>query len=204
VRLEVRTIDTWPWPLTPARQRQRSRFDSPYSATTDLLERELRHLGARQAYICMAVPEGMIRRDRTGPLASARPDHPGVMVVTDSKHGDLRYATDVFTDWRDNLRAIALGLEALRKVDRYGITRGGEQYRGFASLPAPTSSIEATHMTRSKALAVLYRAAGRNEAELDVGPRLFKLARAKAHPDRHDGDTALWDQVEAAVTILDR
>lgn len=202
MRLEVRTIDTWPWPLTE--RRQRSRFDSPYSATTSLLSRELRHLDARSAVICMALPETMIRQDRTGPLANARPEHPGVMVVTDSKHGDLRYATDVFTGWQDNLRAIALGLEALRKVDRYGITRGGEQYRGFAALAAPSGD-GATHMTHMDAVGLLANLADMPWAD-DPSTRkaIIRRARAAAHPDRHGMDTELWDQVEAAVTVVDR
>lgn len=46
------------------------------------------------------------------------------------------YATDVFTDWRDNVRAIAKGLEALRAVDRWGVAKRGQQYAGFALLTA--------------------------------------------------------------------
>jgi hypothetical protein len=33
--------------------------------------------------------------------------------------------------WQDNLRAVALGLEALRRVERYGIAQRGEQYAGW-------------------------------------------------------------------------
>jgi hypothetical protein len=45
--------------------------------------------------------------------------------------------------WRDNLRAIALGLEALRAVNRYGITRGiGEQYAGFLQLTTGVANPE--------------------------------------------------------------
>ena len=43
----------------------------------------------------------------------------------------LVYATDCCDFWQHNLRSIALGLEALRAVDRYGISRRGEQYAGF-------------------------------------------------------------------------
>lgn len=51
----------------------------------------------------------------------------------------LIYATDACEDWRHNVRSIALGLEALRAVDRFGISRRGEQYAGFrAALPAGT------------------------------------------------------------------
>jgi hypothetical protein len=43
----------------------------------------------------------------------------------------LVYATDACEHWQHNVRSIALGLEALRAVDRYGISRRGEQYAGF-------------------------------------------------------------------------
>lgn len=53
----------------------------------------------------------------------------------------LVYATDACEDWRHNVRSIALGLEALRAVDRYGITRKGEQYAGFrAALTAGSAA----------------------------------------------------------------
>lgn len=133
MRTIVRPIQQWPDP--PTKRRERSRFDSGYESTKALLERECRHLGAREVVIQLAVAESDIRIDGTYPKASARIDHPGVIVSFESKHGPLRYSTDTFTNWLDNLRAIALGLEALRKVDRYGIGRGGEQYQGWNALP---------------------------------------------------------------------
>lgn len=42
------------------------------------------------------------------------------------------YATDICVLWKHNVRSIALGLESLRAVDRYGITKRGQQYAGFA------------------------------------------------------------------------
>lgn len=43
----------------------------------------------------------------------------------------LVYATDVCAYWQHNVRSIALGLDALRAVDRYGISKRGQQYAGF-------------------------------------------------------------------------
>lgn len=43
----------------------------------------------------------------------------------------LVYATDTCVYWQHNVRSIALGLEALRAVDRYGISKRGQQYAGF-------------------------------------------------------------------------
>lgn len=110
MRTVVRPIQSWPDP--PTRRRERSRFDSGYESTKALLERECRHLGAREVVIQLAVPESDIRIDGTYPKANARIEHPGVIVSFESKHGPLRYSTDRFTHWLDNLRAIALGLAA--------------------------------------------------------------------------------------------
>jgi hypothetical protein len=106
--------------------------------TLDLLDREVYHLGADRAVLQLALTERDIRNDGL-PRAQARPSHPGVILAFESTYGPLQYATDAFTTWQDNLRAIALGLEALRKVDRYGITRNGTQYTGFRALMASTS-----------------------------------------------------------------
>lgn len=171
---EFRPIDTWPWPFTE--ERARSPFSAGYTDTLGILDRELRHLGAERLVICMALPDSQIRNDRQGPYADARPEHPGVMVVVDSHYGPLRYATDRFRAWQGNLRAIALGLEALRKVDRYGITRAGEQYRGFAALPGGTGS--------SNDARLLAEWSGLSEDEVRADPRrAFRLAARKVHPD---------------------
>jgi hypothetical protein len=131
--IHVRPIVLWPHAET--RGRKRAAFSAGWGQTVDLLEREVWHLGARRAVLQLAVTEEDIRLD--GAIrANARPAHPGAIVSFESKHGPLEYATDVFDRWQDNVRAIALGLEALRKVDRYGIAKRGEQYRGWKALGA--------------------------------------------------------------------
>lgn len=128
-----RPIERWLGPAT--HNRRRSTFRSSYTSTMSLLDRELRNLRAVRVVIQLALDESDIRLDGL-PRASARPKHPGVILAFHSnKHDlDLQYAVDAFDRWEDNLRAIALGLEALRKVDRYGVTRHGEQYRGWKQL----------------------------------------------------------------------
>src|SRR5205807_9216809 len=69
------------------------------------------------------------------PRRGARPSDPAVIVSFDSRVGPLRYGCDTFSTHDDNLRAIALALEALRAVDRYGVTKRGEQYQGWSALP---------------------------------------------------------------------
>ena len=135
--LQMRTIQTWPGERTPPEQRQHSRFDTPYGQTLDLLDRELYHLGAKDVWLEVAIQPEFFRKDGR-PRASARADHPGVVISFRSftLDKDLRYSTDRFLHWHDNLRAIALGLEALRKVERYGIANRGEQYAGWTQIGA--------------------------------------------------------------------
>jgi hypothetical protein len=92
----------------------------------------------------------LIRRaggDAKAALRRAHPDTGGdhadfvaIQAATDPAKR-LVYATDVCAFWQHNIRSIALGLEALRAVDRYGISRRGEQYAGFRA--ALTSGREA-------------------------------------------------------------
>lgn len=126
------------WDRRGAGHRPHSPFQAAYQSTIDLLEREARQIGARRVVVELALREADLRLDGK-PYANAKTDHPGVTVALDSRHGPLKYTADKFATWQENLRAIALGLEALRKVDRYGMTSRGEQYAGWKALPAGTS-----------------------------------------------------------------
>lgn len=132
IPVTFRPLEFWPEPFMP----RRSPFDSSWSATLDLLDRELHMLGAERAVIQIGLRESQIRIDGWPKATATAPAHPGVVLAFDSNHGPLKYATAEFHDWKSNVRAIALGLEALRKVDRYGITKRGEQYTGWRALPA--------------------------------------------------------------------
>jgi hypothetical protein len=136
--LDVRPLTMWPGPLTPPGSRQRSPFSAPLRGTLTLLARELDMIGAARPVLEVAIPAAQFRVDGR-PYARAQAEHPGVVLsLPRTDVGALRYATDRYDTWQDNLRAVALGMEALRKVDRYGITRRHEQYAGFRALPPGT------------------------------------------------------------------
>ena len=137
MRIEVKPIEHWPG--TKTQFRKSSQFKARWGQTLQLLRRELNHIGARDAVIHAEVSDADVRND--GELrANARPRGPGVIVAFEHrKRGWLQFPCDTFNHWQDNVRAIALALEALRKVDRYGVTKDAEQYAGFRALPSSTS-----------------------------------------------------------------
>jgi hypothetical protein len=134
VNVRFRPISNWPAEFS--RRKSQDRFGATTGQTLQLLDYELGKLGATDVVVEAGFREADIRLDGW-PRANARvPEFSGVIVSFESKHGPLRYGTDAFPTWQSNLRAIALGLEALRKVDRYGIGKRGEQYVGWKALPA--------------------------------------------------------------------
>ncbi len=179
VEFQVRPIDAWPGKLTVSRQR--SRFNTGWGQTCHELDRELRHLGASGVALLMALDAGDIRLDGR-PRANARPAHPGVILVCQTrKVGSLRMACDKFVAWQDNVLAIARSLEALRMVDRYGCTRTGEQYRGWQALPPP--EVKPAASPRDQAKEILRRFIGGRVDMLDPAAAV-REAQVLTHPDR--------------------
>jgi hypothetical protein len=209
--LKVGPIREWPGEMTRTRKPapfKTSEFDSyrrrstPLTSTLELLDRELRMLGGRGAEMLVAIAPADFRLDGK-PRAQAKAEHPGVILSFDSNVGHLSYPCDTFTTWQDNLRAIALALEALRKVDRYGVTKRGEQYRGFMALEA--TAAPAGFATVDDALAFLGKFAGLGLAEMKVvegAPgRALRRAQRETHPDQ-GGDAATFQRVTIAEAKL--
>jgi hypothetical protein len=208
VRYQFRPLGPWPGPATPPAARRKSPFRVSYPATLELLWRETELLGAHDLVLQADIAERDIRADGL-PRANARyGTHPGAVVTFGSAHGPLRYAADAFTDWHGNLRAIALALEALRSVDRYGVTGRGEQYTGWRALP-PGSSPASPFATADEALAWMriYYGADRGDPLAAAGLTARELHRRLAkmtHPDASCGDREGWDRLVAARQLLAR
>lgn len=199
--MKVGPIRSWPGELT--RNRQQSQFKASLSATLQLLDREIWHLTdtrsqQESAEVLIAIPPGDLWRLDGRPRAHAVAEHPGVIFSIDSKHGHLSYPCDTFTTWQDNLRAVALALEALRKVDRYGVTKRGEQYRGFLAIEA--TAAPAGFATAADAEAFLRSWCGPAWADQPLR-RVFREAQRTTHPDL-SGDAATFQRVSLAEAKL--
>lgn len=136
MNVTFRPLPRWPYPEQPHRP---ATYQATYERTLQDLEYEISRLKGSELIIGLVTDSDSIRLDGR-PRSSMRTNHPGVEVSFEVPSGErLVFHTDVHTgyvnSWQDNLRAIALGLEALRAVSRYGITTGlGEQYAGFLRL----------------------------------------------------------------------
>ncbi len=192
------------WPGKSTKVRTASRFRVTYGATLDLLDRELYYLLGKHIVVELALGERDIRNDGL-PRAGAHPSHPGVILSFESKHGPLRYPCDTYTRWEDNLRAIALALQALRAVDRYGVTRIGEQYTGWKQLPGPLLTPPA--MTVEEAAEFLTDGAGGWSVQVTTDyacyRETYRQLAARLHPDSPNGDAAAFKRLQEARAVLD-
>ena len=202
MRYEIRPLVAWTDPETKNR-RSSSRFRASWQDTLDFLSAEIEKVGGKDPVVIqLDVTEGDIRLD--GMLrANAKVGHPGVVVSFESRFGPLRYATDAYEkdwsrgmpSWQANLRAIALTLEALRAIDRWGVSKRGEQYTGWKALPAGgsrpfTSADDALRWMRGFG----------GPADLAVRDLYRHLAKL-LHPDA-GGDRAEWDRLDQARSLL--
>lgn len=208
MRYEIRPLGRWTDRETPDRQGS-GRFRASWQSTLDLLGFETEQLGADLVVIQVDVKDGDLRRD--GMVKSrAIVGHPGVAVSFESKFGPLRYATDRYEPrwsgdppgWQANTRAIALALEALRAVDRYGVTRRGEQYRGWSALPAARAGSSEWFTTRDEAEQWMRKCAA-DAGISDLGwAHLYRALAKRMHPDVDGGSDDLWERLDAAASLL--
>lgn len=181
LEFRFRPLPVWPHPDTPADWRRgRRTFKADWSDTLLLLQHELKLIDARELVIGADFREQDLRRDGMPRSSARQPEHPGIEVsLTTPTHGRLVYATDTCVLWQHNVRSVALGLAALRAVDRYGITQRGQQYAGFRQLTAGGPSVDR----------------GRQLIREHGSPRAAQIA---THPDR-GGDAAAFTDVQAAI-----
>lgn len=143
--LTFRALPAWPYPEQPA---EKDLFESTYTSTLHKLAREIKMIDGRDPIVGVVTYASHIAKRGTSLLSETKVLHPGAEVSFDIPEGSRWRRVTFHTDARrsfighrrnfeGNLRAIALGLEALRAVNRFGIASTGQQYAGFAQIEAP-------------------------------------------------------------------
>lgn len=150
----------WPsgWTRTLRHKRQRAAFRSTKSDTvtrtdgssntvkrdvpvsvfvaTQRLERQIEMLGGKNPTLSTNVS---LRLDGR-PRSEAEPSDPGVALYFSFKGKATVLACDRFDRVGDNIAAIAAHIDALRRVERYGVGTIEQALAGYKALPADTAA----------------------------------------------------------------
>ena len=196
------------WPGKKTTSPKRAPFKTQWTRTMDLLERELKHLGARNVQIALDLPRGAAELRSDGMLrADARPKPAVILSFIDRDGQRQAYPCDRFGWWQDNLYAIAVVLEDLRRAERYGV-QSSLIRAGFKALPGSGGTTNTEQgMTARSAAEVLARYvafhAGLILDESSVFQAAAASAKRKSHPDA-GGSTEAFQEVGQACAVLER
>jgi hypothetical protein len=211
MRWQIRPLGPWLGPVTGDRKSS-GVFKASWDDTLTLLGNEMEALGGDGAAIVQIDVQAFdVRADGMLKSRAQVGNFPGVVVSFDSRHGPLRYATDAYEQqwsgsppgWQANVRAIALSLVSLRAVDRYGVSKSGEQYRGWTALAAAKPG-QGPFTTRADAESWMLKCAAESGISMWQGwDGLYKALAKVMHPDnKQTGNADLWDRLDAAVKLL--
>lgn len=182
----------WPngWKRTPSHQRRRTTFTErqrqiEMPAAVGRLQGELDRLGAHEAILST----NMRLRLDGWPLANQpTPSDPGAAVYFTLKKQPRCLACDSYNTVAGNIAALAAHIDALRRIDRYGVGTLDQAFAGYTALPP--SALEwwlVLGVPRT--------------ATLDDVERIFREKARAAHPDAggsHNDMAMLTEAREAA------
>jgi hypothetical protein len=192
-------LEKWPGEPTPEHKKKEGRFRATYAQTLDLLEYELGMLKAKHIAVEAYFSRDQIRNDGW-PLSKANPSKSGVIRSFTGKTGELSFPCDTYRTFDDNLRAIGLAMEALRAVDRYGVTQHSQQYKGWAKLPPAPGTMKA-----NDALTFLALCSAIPVVDADSFVRAYREGAKKLHPDnQHTGNAGQFHLLQQAKEALER
>lgn len=209
--LEYSVVELPPvWPGKRTARPKPAKFKTQWTRTLELLARELKHLGARKIEMALEIRHGDLRRD--GMLrAEARPKPAVILSFLDTDGNRQAYPCDTFAWWQDNLYAIAVVLEDLRRAERYGV-QSALLRAGFKALPAAGGTV-ATLSTGQAAHFIARMAGAERTAEQiegvaaavksdrELAQMAIREAKAKTHPDA-GGKNQDWTLLREAERII--
>jgi hypothetical protein len=129
---------------------------------------ELDRLKARQPVLSMNIAfrlDGGLRSS-----ATQNPRDPGAAVYFQSGGRPIVLACDTFTEVAQNIAAIAAHIDAMRRMERYGVGSMAQMFTGFLALPAPMVVDD-------------WRAALGDPKTLAEAEAAFRERMKQAHPD---------------------
>lgn len=187
---------TWPSsvPRTPKEKRVTSRFrrKSPRgwlqpltvaNSRTGLLD-ELDRFGSRGVIISSNIP---LRQDGLPMSGRPAPEDPGVALFFERGGSNSALACDQYRSAADNMRALAVTIESLRRIERHGSSNlFAQAFSAFQSLPSTTPNW-------AEVLGIDTNA---NLADCETA---FRTMAAQLHPDLPGGSNEAMVRLNAAI-----
>lgn len=139
----------------------------------DRLERQLEALGADRAILSTNQQLRMDGRPKSNMLD---PHDCGAAVYFNLNGKDMVLACDKWDRLADNIAALAAHIDALRRIDRYGVGSLDQAFAGYVGLPAKGQTWRTT------------LGFGPDEiVTVEMVERAFRERSKSAHPDIHGG-----------------
>lgn len=168
---ETYTKKAWGQPDQQKTRRVKSALNS--ADATGRLEREIDRLGGLAAILST---NQQVRMDGTPRSDLAEPSDVGAAVYFTLNGKAMSLACDKWNRVADNIAALAQHIDALRRIDRYGVGTLDQAFTGYAALPAKG---ETWRTTLGLALDATPTA--------DDIRAAYRARLGEAHPDRPGG-----------------
>lgn len=195
----------WPlaWPVnrprTPAHRRSGGSFSTKsrngpndfgtklvtLAEARDRLARELDRLNARQPILSSNVELTVNGQPRSG---RPEPADPGAAVYFQLNRKPVVLACDSYSRVAQNVAAIAAHIDAMRRMERYGVATVEQQFTGYLALPGPLVVDD-------------WRGVLGDPKTLAEAESAFRERMKQAHPDTPGGSTAKATVLNAAIAL---
>lgn len=185
----------WPagWVRTPRHRRTRANFRSYKQALTmaiasSRLQQQLELLGVRGTMTLSTNVE--LRIDGLPRSGQGQPTDPGASLWFVYKGKATVLACDKWDRVEDNVAALAAHIDAIRRVDRYGVGSIEQALAGYKALPADTAADWRAVFNIAKDL--------QGDALLDTLNVAYKARARELHPDVTKDDGAAMAHLNRA------
>jgi hypothetical protein len=138
------TAEAYPlhWPSgyakTPAGKRKYSQFKNTLGSARDFLKDEVRRIGGKNLIISTNIPTKQ-NGDLYADYARYKLDDPGVAIYFKYNEKDVALCCDQYEKVWENVQALAKAIEALRGLERWGVSDFLDRaFTGFKALPDTT------------------------------------------------------------------
>lgn len=179
----------WPVGYPRTQLRKNSRFDQTLAAVRDYLKKEVKQIGGSGLVISTNIPvkqNGDLRAD----FGRFKMDDPGVAVYFTRNGVDVVLCCDTYIKVWENIYAIGRTLEALRQINRDGVSDFlNRTFTGFKALPETTATE-----------AGIWETLGLQQppASAEIVHACYKKKAKDCHPDRPGGSVEAFQHLNEA------